>query len=354
MGKVSGKVSATVTTAAMTAAMTFAGVAMLAAPAAAGGIGPCSTMAQAGIRSCKAEIQEEFWEAIANCTNEPDPIERSACVAEAGDTSEAAEECVAVFEARNELCDEIGQDAYDPDFEAEDFESDFTAVSNPNPYYPLAIGNTWEYADEDEAVNVEVLAATKLIDGVTCITVRDIASEEGVVVESTDDWYGITTQGEVWYCGEIAQNFELFPGDNPLEPELVDVDGSWKADRDDAEPGIIMHASPAPGKPYRQEFAFGEAEDIGQVVSNSYGFGNGEGLDDFVPEELALHFCAANDCVVTRDTTPLEPDANELKYFANGIGLFLEVKPDEGEFVPLVACNFHALCDEIPEVGGEE
>jgi len=331
----------------------FTGIAFAAVPAAAGGVGPCSTNAQAGLQSCKAELQEEFWEAIGNCANEPDPFERAECVEEAGDTSEAAEECLAVYEARNDLCDEIGQDAYDPEFEAEDFDSDFTALTNPNPYFPLGIGNTWEYATAEESISIEVLDATKLIDGVTCITSRDVAAEEGVVVESTDDWYGQGIDGTVHYCGEISRNFELFEGDDPEEPELVDVDGSWKADRDDAEPGILMPASPEPGAPYRQEFAFGEAEDVGQVLSNAYSFGNGEGLDEGVPEALADYFCSAGDCVVTKDTTPLEPDALEHKYYANGVGLFLEVSLPDGDFVPLVACNFHALCDGIPDVSEE-
>lgn len=309
--------------------------------------------ARAGLKSCSAEVREELWEAIGNCANEPDPVERADCIADAQDLSEAVEECELVFEARNALCNAIGQGAYDPDFESEDFDSDFTALSNPNPYWPLGIGHTWEYATDEESISLEVLDETKLIDGVTCIVLRDVASEEGVVVESTDDWYAQAIDGAVHYCGEIAQNFESFPGDDPEKPELVDVGGSWKADRDDAEPGIIMQAVPAPGAPYRQEFAFGEAEDVGQVLSSSYSFGNGEGLDAFVPKALADHFCADGDCVVTLDTTPLEPDARERKYFAAGVGLFLEVDLTGESFVPIVACSFHALCDSIPGVAAE-
>ena len=53
---------------------------------------------------------------------------------------------------------------------------------------------------------------------------------------------------------------------------------------------------------------------------------------------------------MTHDSSPLEPDADERKYYANGVGIFLEVDMEEGEFVPLVDCNFHVLCDNIPDV----
>lgn len=326
--------------------------AFAASPALAGS-GPCKANAKAGLKSCKAEIQEEFFEAIGICANEPDPAERADCVEEAGDTTEAGLECVAVFEARNELCDEIGPGAYDPDFEAEDFDSDFTLLTNPNPYFPLGIGNTWKYENDEETIDIAMLDKTKRIDDVTCLVSHDTATVEGIVVESTDDWYGQAKDGTVYYCGEISLNYEAFAGDDPDEPELVDIDGSWKADRDDAKPGVVMQAGPAPGPPYRQEFAFGEAEDVGQVLSSSYSFGNGQGLDDFVPEALVAHFCASSDCVVTRETTPLNSEANERKYYAKDVGMFLEVDLVGGGFVPLVACNFHALCDDIPDVGEE-
>ena len=76
-------------------------------------------------------------------------------------------------------------------------------------------------------------------------------------------------------------------------------------------------------------------------------------LDDFVSEALADHFCENEDCVVTRDFTPLEPGVEERKYYAREVGLFLEIDLEEESFVPLVECNFHALCDDIPEVGGD-
>ena len=114
-----------------------------------------------------------------------------------------------------------------------------------------------------------VTESTKLIEGVTCLVVNDLVEEDGLPIEDTDDWYAQDVDGNVWYCGEIAQNFEVFEGDDPEEAELVDVDGSWKTGRDGAQPGIIMLASPQVGDVYRQELALGEAEDAARVISTT-------------------------------------------------------------------------------------
>jgi len=50
------------------------------------------------------------------------------------------------------------------------------------------------------------------------------------------------------------------------------------------------------------------------------------------------------DCVVTKEYTPLEPDAFARKYDALGIGLILEVNPDAGEVLQLVGCSFDPRC----------
>jgi hypothetical protein len=164
----------------------------------------------------------------------------------------------------------------------------------------------------------------------------------------TDDWYAQASDGTVVYCGEISFELETFEGDDPEVPEVVGIDGSWKAGRDGALAGIAMPGDPEPGHVYRQEWAFGEAEDIGEVISDSYGYGADPELDTLVPQALAEHLCSGGDCVVTRDTTPLEPDANELKYYAPDVGLFLEVDLEGESIVALTECNVDPLCDSLP------
>jgi hypothetical protein len=308
----------------------------------------CTATATAQLAACRNEVADDYATARAICLNGP-MEEASGCLAEArSERKEAAEECRDQREARRELCDLLGEERYDPDFDPAHFDSDFSQLSQPNPWFPLTIGHSWQYAGANETVEVLVLDETKQIEGVTCIVLRDRALEGGEVVEDTDDWVAQRKDGTVVYCGEISQNFELFAGDDPAVPELVDTDGSWKAGRDGALPGTLFPGAPAVGEVYRQEWSPGDAEDAARVLSVSYSFGSEAALDEFVPQALAELLCAANDCVVTAEFTPVEPDALERKYYAPGIGLFLEVDAESGDIVQLVDCSFDARCAMLP------
>ena len=188
-------------------------------------------------------------------------------------------------------------------------------MNAPNRWFPLVPGTTWTYEGGDETITVTVTEDTKEILGVTCAVVRDVVEEDGEVIEDTNDWYAQDKAGNVWYFGEIARNFE--------DGELHDLDGSWTAGEESAKIGILVPANPTVGEVYRQEFALAEAEDMGEVLS----------LDG--TESVPAAECSG-DCLVTRDYTPIEPDAEENKYYAPGIGLILEVDTETGERVELV------------------
>ena len=309
----------------------------------------CTKTAKAALRACRNEIRDDFWIAFGNCINVSKRVERRACKDEARtERLDGKEFCKEQFDARLELCDLLGEKRYDPDFDPINFDPHLTT---PNPYFPLNVGDKWVYKGGDETITVEVLDKTKLIAGVTCRVVNDLVEEDGDVIEDTDDWYAQAWDSTVWYCGEIAKNFEVFDDDVPREAELVDIEGSWKAGRDGAKPGIIMKADPQPGNVYRQEVALGDAEDAAEVLSIAYSFGgetdDPESLDYLVPQELAEAVCN-HDCLVTREFTPLEPDVEERKYYAPGIGLFLEVDLEAGETVHLVECTVNAVPCPIP------
>ena len=180
--------------------------------------------------ACRAEGKADYATARAVCLNLTDAALRSACFADAKTArEEAAEECREERGARRELCAELGGGPYDPPFDPAEHDADFASPAHENPYFPLTVGDHWELAGEDETIVIDVLDETKLVDGVTCVVVRDRAERDGFVLEDTDDWMAQAKDGAVHYCGEISQSFELFPGDDPFVPELVSVDGSWKA-----------------------------------------------------------------------------------------------------------------------------
>jgi hypothetical protein len=103
---------------------------------------------------------------------------------------------------------------------------------------------------------------------------------------------------------------------------------------------------------YLEEFSLGHAEDVTEILSTTYTFGKQAELDRGVPRQLANLFCSAGDCVVTRNFSLLEPGIFAHKYYARGIGVFLEVEIDpessDVEISRLVSCNFDPRCASLP------
>jgi len=292
-------------------------------------VGPCSQAAVSMQQACAVDAQDDLFEGMAICTDIADGAARADCLADVAAASvEKDDECAGTFEARLALCEELGDAPHDPAF-GDAFAANFVdpleigATVEPNPWFPLVTGNHWVYEGDAESIDIVVTSETKLIDGVACVVVVDTASEDGVVVEITRDWYAQDVDGNLWYCGEIARNFEVFDGDDPDTPELVDIDGSWKAGRDGAEPGILLPFDPQPGVVIRQEVAYGEAEDVIRIES-------------VTESESSPGASCDGDCLMTSDFTPVSPDALEHKYYAPGVGLIVEVDVETGDRVELV------------------
>lgn len=187
-----------------------------------------------------------------------------------------------------------------------------------NPLYPLIPGTVFTYGADAETVVVTVTADIKVILGVTCTVVHDVASENGEVIENTYDWFAQDTAGAVWYFGEYTEELE--------DGEVVDTAGSWEAGVDGAKPGIIIPAHPVVGMVYRQEYYACEAEDKGEILE--------------LNATATVPFGTFTGCLKTRDFTPLQPDANEHKFYAPGVGLVLAANANGSgreELVSIVA-----------------
>lgn len=172
-----------------------------------------------------------------------------------------------------------------------------------NPYFPLVPGTTRVYDEARglERIEITVLDETRVVMGVECVVVHDQVTVDGEVIEDTYDWYAQDLEGNVWYFGEDSSEIE--------DGEVVSKEGSWEAGARGALPGIIMLAKPAAGESYRQEYLFGEAEDMAEVIS--------------LEESTTVGFGSFDNLLMIREWTRLEPDVSELKYYAPGIGLVL-------------------------------
>jgi hypothetical protein len=318
---------------------------------AAGGVtseaGYCTATARNLFTACVNEVQDDHWVATAICTNVSDKTERVDCYDEAKESrAESRRLCKEQLKWRRQACKSLGRALRSrrrPGFVRDRLHES----AAPERLLPARGRHFWEYRGGNEVNTVAVLNETKLIEGVTCVVVNDLVYQDGDLVEDTDDWFAQAADENVWYFGEEVKDFESFDGDNPRKPELVSMDGSFKAGRDGDKPGIIFRASPVVGEAYLEEFSLGNAEDVTEILSTTYSFGSDPELDTYVPQGLAELLCTG-DCVVTRNFSLLEPGVVALKYYAAEIGFFLEVQPDDGEILQLVACNFDARCSTLP------
>jgi hypothetical protein len=285
----------------------------------------CSKTASSAYLACQYEVKDDYWIAQGNCYNLSDKDERAECFDEAkAEYKETKGECQDQLEARKEVCEEVGEAPYEPEIDPANFVDDPTTItsSTANPYFPLVPGYQWVYEGGDETITVTVTTETVEILGVTCVEVSDVVEVDGEVIEDTTDWYAQDTDGNVWYMGERSLAREDCEEDG-CDAYLLSNDGSWMAGVDFAQPGIIMFGdlSDKVGTVYRQEFFLGDAEDVGEVKR--------------LGGEVTVLGTVYPSHVVTEDTTPLEPDVSEDKYYAVGLGLYKEV-PNEGAPVDLV------------------
>lgn len=208
-------------------------------------------------------------------------------------------------------------ESYNPVINASDF-----VAKTDNQYFPLTPGTTFTFRGQTEKCmetnEVFVSHQTKTILGVTCIEVRDRVSVDGSLIEETFDWYAQDKDGNVWYFGEAAKEYE--------NGQVVGTAGSWEAGVDGAKPGFIMQASPKVGNSYRQEYYKGTAEDMAKILS--------------LNETISVPYGSFKNCLKTEDFTPLEPNTIENKYYAPGIGLALIIGVKGGsERLELVGIN---------------
>jgi hypothetical protein len=188
------------------------------------------------------------------------------------------------------------------DLDPANFSADIT-----NPYWPMKPGTRWTYRNVEageppqEIAIVVTTATKKLANGVTARVVRDTARSKGQIIEDTLDWYAQDAEGNVWYMGEQTAEFE--------KGKIVSRAGSWEAGEDGAQPGIMLPAQPQVGQKYRQEYKKGEAEDNGEVLATNH----------LVEVEAGPY----KDALVTMDTSAIEPDVVEYKFYAPGVGPLL-------------------------------
>ena len=182
------------------------------------------------------------------------------------------------------------------------------ATEIDNAYWPMSPGSRWVYREVEKGdvqrVTVTVTDRTKTIDGIEARVVHDlVTTPDGEKVEDTFDWYAQDKDGNLWYLGEDTKEYE--------DGKVVSTEGSWEHGVDGAEAGIIVAAEPEQGLTYREEYYAGEAEDAAEVLS--------------VEGKVQVPRGRFTGAMITRNYSGIEPNVEELKFYARGVGPVLEL-----------------------------
>ena len=278
------------------------------------GFDACARTSEEAKRSCLEGAQSNYVNALGKCANVSDPSARQACQDQAqADLNDAQQTCQAGFVVRQSSCDKLGPAPYDPVIDPANF-----VARIDNPYFPLQPGTTFIYEgrmpDGLERDQFAVTHNTRVILGVTCVEVHDSVFTDGALTEDTLDWFAQDREGNVWYFGENTHELE--------DGLITTIAGTFMAGVNGDKPGIIMKAHPAVGDFYRQEFSLNNAEDFAQTLS--------------LNEVIRVRAGTFNHCLKSEETTPLEPDLLEDKFYAPGVGNILTVDVNTGAREDLV------------------
>ena len=177
-----------------------------------------------------------------------------------------------------------------------------------NPYLPFAVGSKWVYEGIKDGQTqrdvVKVTSRTKVIAGVTCVAVSDVATHGKRLLEKTEDWYAQDAEGNVWYFGEDTAAYNK-------KGKVATREGSWRSGVDGAEPGIVMPANPEVTYSSRQEWYPGQAQDMFWIVS--------------LTRKAKVPYGSFKNVLQTLEWTELEPGVIDQKFYVAGIGNIQEI-----------------------------
>jgi len=132
-------------------------------------------------------------------------------------------------------------------------------------YFPLTPGHQVKLEGDDDGESIELwITALNQTKNITLnngqmVTTRVVEEREhidGELAEISRNWYARCEEsGDIYHFGEESECYE--------DGVIVEMEDSWQAGVDGAEPGIIMPGTFIVGDQYFQEYLAGEEIDIG-------------------------------------------------------------------------------------------
>jgi hypothetical protein len=191
------------------------------------------------------------------------------------------------------------------DFNARNFDR---PAQIDNKWMPLKPGTRYVYEGttiEDDGtavphrVVINVTDLTKVIGGVRSVVTWDLDYSDSELVEVELAFFAQDNNGNVWRMGEYPEVHE--------DGKFIEAP-TWIHGLADARAGIMMKAEPQAGTPSYSQ-GWGPAvnwTDRGQV--------------DQMGQKICVPANCYEDVLVIAETSQSEPDAQQLKYYARGLG----------------------------------
>ena len=178
-----------------------------------------------------------------------------------------------------------------------------------NKWFPLKPGMRYVYKGSTQEgrkrvphrVVIIVTDLVKVIDGVPSVVVFERDYKDGNLAESELAFFAQDKEGNVWHLGELTETYDEdeFVGGKAF---LVGTEG--------AKAGIMMQAEPRPGTP---------------SYSQGYAPPPINWTDRAKVDQVGQKTCVATGCygsvvVIAESSEEEGPDAQQLKYYAPGVG----------------------------------
>jgi hypothetical protein len=169
------------------------------------------------------------------------------------------------------------------------------------PNYQLVLAGV--DAGEEAGLTITVLNETREVNGTETRVIEERETLGGQLVEVSRNFFAICEEtNSVFYFGEEVDEYE--------NGRIVAHPGAWLAGEDANRAGIIMPGTILLGARYYQEIAPNVALDRAEIADMN--------------EQIQTPAGDFTDTLITQETTPLEPDVVEFKYYAAGVGLIQE------------------------------
>jgi hypothetical protein len=179
-------------------------------------------------------------------------------------------------------------------------EKDELTTTGRNDFFILEPGYFLILENGKEKFVMTVLNETKKIGDIETRVVEEKETKDGKLVEFSRNYFAISkTTKNVYYFGE---DVDIYKND-----KIVGHKGTWLHGVKDAKFGMMMPGKATVGQKYYQEQAPGAGMDRAEHLS--------------VTETIEVPAGKFTNCLKVKETTPLEPDNIEHKWYASGVGL---------------------------------